>query len=244
MTPSDDRGGRRTTPWRWVPLLLLAGGLVAFFALGYDDYVQLDTLRAHRGTAVDWVEAHPAWAVPLFMLAYMLMVAFSLPGGALATIIGGFLFGVVTASLCVVISATIGASALFLAARSALGDVLRARAGSGLERMRDGFHEHALSYLLILRLLPIFPFWLVNLVPAFVGVKFRVYVLGTFLGIIPGSVVYAFVGDGLGELLDAGRTPDLATIFELRFLLPILALAVLASAPVVYKLWRRRAARV
>ncbi len=239
MTPSDDRGGGRTVPWRWVPLMLLAGGLVAFFALGYDDYVQLDTLRAHRETAVSWVEAHPARAVPLFMLAYAIMVAFSLPGGALATIIGGFLFGVTTASLCVVISATIGASALFLAARSALGGGLRARAGSGLERMKNGFHEHALSYLLVLRLIPVFPFWLVNLVPAFVGVKFRVYVLGTFLGIIPGSVVYAFVGDGLGELLDAGRAPDLATIFQPRFLLPILALAVLASAPVVYKLWRR-----
>ena len=243
MTRGDDRSGRRLAPWHWVPLVLLVAGLAAFLAFGYDELVSFETLRAHRESAVGWVDAHPVWAVLLFMVGYAGMVAFSLPGGALATIVGGFLFGGPVAAICVVISATIGASALFLAARGVFADILRARAGSVLERMRHGFRENALNYLLFLRLVPIFPFWLVNLVPAFVGERVRTYVVATFVGISPGSLIYSFVGDGLGELLDAGREPDLGTIFEPRYLFPVLALAALSLAPVVYKLLGRRNSR-
>jgi uncharacterized membrane protein YdjX (TVP38/TMEM64 family) len=116
---------------------------------------------------------------------------------------------------------------------------LRAKAGPAMRRMEDGFRENALSYLLVLRLVPLFPFWLVNLVPAFLGVPLRTFVIGTFVGIIPGSVVYCLVGSGLGSVFDAGETPDLGIIFEPEILAPIIGLAVLSVIPVVYKHLKR-----
>ena len=106
--------------------------------------------------------------------------------------------------------------------------------------MEEGFRRDALSYLLVLRLIPIFPFWLVNIVPAFLGVPLRTYVLGTFVGIIPGSFVYASVGNGLGAVFDAGGTPDLGIIFAPAILLPIVGLAVLALLPIVYRRFKAR----
>jgi uncharacterized membrane protein YdjX (TVP38/TMEM64 family) len=171
------------------------------------------------------------------------MIAFSLPGGAVATIFGGYIFstvvdgvaGTILAAAIVVIGATIGATTLFLAARTGLGEPLRARAGPGLKRMEAGFRENAMSYLLVLRLVPLFPFWLVNLVPAFLGVSLRTYVIGTFFGIMPGTFVYASVGSGLGAILEAGESPDLGIIFEAKILIPLLGLALLALIPVIYK---------
>ena len=106
--------------------------------------------------------------------------------------------------------------------------------------MEAGFRENALSYLLVLRLVPLFPFWLVNLVPAFLGVKLRTYVIGTFFGIIPGTLVYASIGNGLGSVLDQGRTPDLGIIFRVDILVPLIGLAVLALIPVGYKWYQAR----
>jgi uncharacterized membrane protein YdjX (TVP38/TMEM64 family) len=106
--------------------------------------------------------------------------------------------------------------------------------------MEEGFHENALSYLLVLRLIPIFPFWLINIVPAFLGVALGTYVLGTFIGIIPGSLVFASVGNGLGAVFDAGQTPDLGIIFEPQIIGPILGLAVLALLPIAYRKFRSR----
>jgi uncharacterized membrane protein YdjX (TVP38/TMEM64 family) len=123
-----------------------------------------------------------------------------------------------------------------------LGDALREKAGSAVRRMQDGFNENALNYLFVLRLIPIFPFWLVNLVPAFVGVPLRTYVIGTAFGIMPGALVYASVGNGLGELLAMGEKPNLGIIFRPDILGPILGLAVLALLPVAYRKWRGRAA--
>jgi len=176
------------------------------------------------------------------------MIAFSLPGGAVATIFGGFIFGsmidgilgTVVAAAIVVVGATIGATALFLAARTGLGEPLRARAGPGLKRMEAGFRENAMSYLLVLRLVPLFPFWLVNLVPAFLGVPLRTYVIGTFFGIMPGTFVYASVGRGLGAILAEGKKPDLGIIFKAEILIPLLGLALLALIPVVYKRLKAR----
>ncbi|HEX7006901.1 MAG TPA: VTT domain-containing protein, partial [Alphaproteobacteria bacterium] len=139
-----------------------------------------------------------------------------------------------------VIGATAGATVLFLAARTALGETLRARAGPALKRMEDGFRRNGLSYLLVLRLVPIFPFWLVNLVPAFLNVPLRVYLLGTFVGIIPGTAVFAGVGNGLGALLAECRMPDLGVVFRPEILLPLLALAALALVPVLYRRWQAR----
>lgn len=233
---------RHTSLRRLVPLAVLAAGLAAFFAFGLGDYVTLDTLRDNRQSLGAWVAANWLLAAFLYVLAYIVIVAFSLPAGLVATLTGGFLFGTVFGGLLTVIGATIGATIIFLAARTALGDMLRAKAGPGLRRLEQGFGENAFSYMLVLRLVPIFPFFLVNLAPAFLGVSLRTYVAATFLGIIPATFVFASLGNGLGAVFDAGRDPDLGLIFEPQIIGPILALALLALLPVVYRRYTGRKA--
>jgi len=225
---------------RVVPLVLLAVGLAAFFVFDLHQYVSLDALKTHRETLQSWVVNYGVLTAAIFMLVYALAVAFSVPGAVFITIAGGFMFGPYLGTVYVVVGATIGAVGVFLAAKYALGDVLRARAGPAIKRMEAGFRENEMSYLLILRLVPLFPFWLVNLVPAFLGVSLRTYTIGTLLGIIPGAFVYALVGDGAGAVLDAGGDLNLGIIFEPRFLAPIIGLAVLACIPIVYKKIRGR----
>ena len=145
------------------------------------------------------------------------------------------LFGALAGAVYAIFAATVGAMALYLAARFAFGDLLRAKAGPAVRKMEAGFRENALSYLLALRLIPVFPFWLVNLVPALLGVPFRVYLIGTFFGIIPGTFIFASVGNGLGTVFAAGGRPDIDLIFMPEILLPIIGLALLALAPVAYK---------
>lgn len=220
---------------RFLPLILLASGLIAFFALGLDRYVTLDTLRDNREALTAWVAENWLLAALLYVGAYIAMVAFSLPGALVATLTGGFLFGVLLGGILTVIGATIGATFIFLAAKTALGDALRVRVGPGLRRIEEGFSKNAFSYLLVLRLVPLFPFFLVNLAPAFLGVPILTYVVTTFFGIMPGTFVFASLGDGLGAVFEAGRDPDLGLIFEPRIIGPILGLAALALVPVIYR---------
>lgn len=236
-TPQDNReqGSGSFSLRRMLPLAVLVAGLVAFFVLGLDRYVTLDTLRDNRQALSLWVADHLLLAALLYVLAYIAIVAFSLPGALIATLTGGFLFGTWFGGPLAVVSATIGATAIFLAARTALGDVLRAKAGPGLRKLEAGFGKNAFSYMLVLRLVPLFPFFLVNLAPAFLGVPLRTYVVATFIGIIPGTFVYASLGSGLGAIFEAGRDPDLGLFFEPHIIGPVLALAVLAMVPVVYK---------
>ena len=225
---------------RLLPLVVLLVAIGAFFALGLHHYLSFETLRQHREQLLALVEQHPVLTPLAFMAVYAAVIALSVPGGAVLTIAGGFLFGIVPATLYVVVGATLGATIVFLIARTALGDALRAKAGPRIRRMEEGFREDALSYLLVLRLIPIFPFWLVNIVPAFLGVPLRTYVLGTLVGIIPGSFVYASVGNGLGAVFDAGGTPDLGIIFKPAILLPIVGLAGLALLPIAYRRFKAR----
>ncbi len=220
---------------RFLPLAILLAGLGAFFALGLDRYVTLDTLRDNRQTLTGWVAENWVLAAVIYVIAYIGMVAFSLPGGLVATLTGGFLFGTLFGGLLTIVGATIGATAIFLAAKTALGDALRAKAGPGLRRIEQGFGENAFSYMLVLRLVPLFPFFLVNLAPAFLGVPLRTYVIATFFGIMPATFVFASLGNGLGAVFDAGREPDLGLIMEPQIIGPILALALLALVPVIYR---------
>lgn len=237
---SASQGGRRYSPLRILPIAILVIGLAIFFALGFDHAWWFEMLRNHRGEIIGWVAANRELAALLFVLGYIAMVAFSLPGATFATMFGGFVFGTALSVIIIVFGATIGAVILFMAARTAFADVLHAKARPSLERMEQGFRKNALSYLLFLRLVPIFPFFLVNLVPAFLGVSLRTYVIGTFLGIIPGTILYARLGGGIGELLDAGELPDLNIILEPRFMLPLVAFGVLALVPVFYKAIKSR----
>jgi uncharacterized membrane protein YdjX (TVP38/TMEM64 family) len=155
---------------RLLPLAVLVLAALGAYALGLHDYLSFEALRENRQRLLDVVAAYPLLAPLAFTVTYAGVIALSVPGGAVLTMAGGFLFGVVLEVICVVIGATVGATAVFLIAKTALGEPLRARAGPWLRRMEGGFRENAFNYLLVLRLIPLFPFWLVNLVPAFLGV--------------------------------------------------------------------------
>lgn len=225
-----------------IPLLILVAGLVVFFALGLQRYISFEVLRDNRVALLSWVQQNGLLAALIYMAIYAVAVAFSLPGGLVLSITGGFLFGTIWGSLYIVIGATVGATALFIIAKSALGDFLRAKAGPWLQKMEAGFRENALSYLLVLRLVPLFPFFVVNLAPAFLGVPLSTYVIGTFFGIIPGVIVFASVGAGLGSIFDRGETFSAAGILTPQIIFALIALAVLALIPVVYKKIKFRSA--
>jgi uncharacterized membrane protein YdjX (TVP38/TMEM64 family) len=227
-------------PWlRFLPLAAILAALGLAYALGLHRYLSFEVLAENRAVLLGWTQAHTALALAAFVLAYIAIVALSLPGGAVATLTGGFLFGTWLGGLAAVVGATIGATLLFLAARTALGDMLRAKAGPGLRKLEDGFKRDALSYLLVLRLVPAFPFFLVNLAPAFLGVSLRTYLIGTFFGILPGTFVFASVGAGLGAVFDRGERPDLSIILSPPVLLPLLALAALALVPVIWNRFKK-----
>lgn len=224
---------------RILPFALLAAGFTLFFFLNFDSLLSLDVLRDNRLALTTWAASAGVSGWAAFVAAYALVVALSLPGATLMTVVGGFLFGPLVGALLSVVGATTGATAIFLAARHAFADYFRAKVAHAVRRMEAEFHENALSYLMFLRLMPVFPFWMVNLVPALLGVRVGIYVLATAVGIVPGTVVYAFLGDGLGSVLESGGDIDLQAVYQPRFLLPIVGLGVLALVPVIYKKCRR-----
>ncbi|WP_146591735.1 TVP38/TMEM64 family protein [Puniceibacterium confluentis] len=222
---------------RYLPLVAIAAvAAVGFFTLR--DYLSFDTLRDNREALVAFRDQHYLATVAVFMFAYVAIVAFSLPGATLATLTGGFLFATFPGALFNVTAATLGAIALFLAARWGLGERLAARMETGegvVKRIKDGIDENQWSMLFLIRLVPAVPFFVANLVPALVGVPLSRFAVSTFLGIIPGGVVYTSVGAGLGDVFERGETPDLGIIFEPQILLPILGLCALAALPIVIK---------
>ena len=231
-------------PWRRVlPLVVLAAGLSAFFVFDLDSYISFETLHQNRVWLMQQVAEAPLLAVAAFVALYIAVVAFSLPGGAVMTIAGGFLFGQWFGTVYVTVAATAGATVLFLAARTALGDNLRAKAGPFLKKMEAGFREDALSYLLVLRLIPVFPFFIVNLVPAFLGIPLKAFVIATFVGIIPGTFVYATVGAGLGSIFDSGEQFSVHSILTPEIVTALVGLAILALLPVAYKKFKARRGR-
>ena len=224
---------------RFAPLALVAAGLIAAVGLGWTDYLSLGQLRDRREVLLAWVEARPLLSLAAFTGLYCLVAALSIPGALIMTLAGGFLFGAVAGTAATVVGATAGAVVIFLAARSAFGDALRRRAGPAVAKFEQGVREHAFSYILTLRLLPIFPFWLVNIGLALVGVPLRTFAAATLLGIIPGTFVYSALGSGLGSVFDRDEAPNLSIVFEPQILLPLVALALLSLAPVVVRRFRK-----
>ena len=232
---ADDASPRRlVSARRLLPLGVLAGAWIVFMLAGGYRYLTFSALAQNRDWLCGLVQQWGILAALVYVLIYAALVALSVPGAAILTIAGGFLFGTWIGGLCAIIGATLGATAIFLAARGGLGGLAQ-RAGRFVGKLEAGFRADAFNYLLVLRLVPIFPFWLVNLVPALVGVRLPTYVLATFLGIIPGTFVYASLGNGLGSLVEE---PDLAIIFRPSLFVPIVGLALLALIPVGYKHWR------
>jgi uncharacterized membrane protein YdjX (TVP38/TMEM64 family) len=225
---------------RILPIVVVVVGIAAFFLLGFDRYLTVDGLRDNRAALVRFVAENIWLAALIYMAAYATVIALSVPGGALMTVAGGLLFGALRGTVFVVIAATIGATLLFLIARYALGDVMRQRAGPFVQRMEQGFRANAFSYLLVLRLVPAFPFWAVNLAPALLGVPLSTYVLATAIGIVPGTFVFASFGAGLGAIFDAGGEVSLRGILTPQIIAALVGLAVLALVPVAIKKWKGR----
>jgi uncharacterized membrane protein YdjX (TVP38/TMEM64 family) len=222
------------------PLLILAAGFLLFFVTGADRYVTFEALQTHHDVLNDWMQNRLAASIALFLLAYVALTAFSLPIASLVSIVGGYMYGSFLGTTLVVIGATVGATILFLAARSSIGDSLRAREGPAMRRMEAGFRRNAFNYLLVLRLVPIFPFFLVNLAPAFLGVPLRIYVLATFIGIIPGSFVYVQIGAGLDSILDTQGEISVGDVLTGDVVIALVGLAILSMIPVFYRYWSGR----
>lgn len=224
-------------------LVILVVAVAGYFTLG--DYLSFDTLRDNREVLLSFRDQNYALAVLAFMAIYVVIVAFSLPGAAVASLTGGFLFGVFPGVLLNVGAATIGATIIFSAARYGLGEALSRKmdASEGtVKQIKDGLRDNELSFLFLMRLVPAVPFFAANLIPALVGVSTFRFVFTTFFGIIPGGLVYTWIGAGLGEVFARGQIPDLGLLFSPHILGPILALCALAALPVVLKLFKRKAA--
>jgi uncharacterized membrane protein YdjX (TVP38/TMEM64 family) len=219
---------------RWLLLAaLVAGAGAAYWLAG--DRLNYATLQENYRALEAWRDRNVGLAAAVFAAVYVAAVAFSVPGAVWLTLVGGFLFGIAAGGALVVVSATIGATLIFLAARTVLARPLRARAAGWIGRLERGFRQGEASFLLVMRLVPAVPFWIANLAPAFLGARTRTYVWTTFVGIIPGTLVYVSIGAGLGEQLARGEPPDLGAIFQPHILGPLLGLAALAALPVALR---------
>jgi uncharacterized membrane protein YdjX (TVP38/TMEM64 family) len=245
MTDLSDRPESLPPPpgFSWVRLLPIGGllaGLALFFLLGLDRYVSFAALAENFADLKNWVADRGALALAAFGLIYAVMVAFSIPGALVLTLGGAMLFGWVANAAVVIVAATLGACAVFLAARFGLGEPLRARAGPALKKMESGFRANAFSYMLVLRLVPLFPFWLVNLAPAFLGVPAATFAVVTAIGIAPGTVVFSIIGEGLGGVVAAGGDIRPEEILTPTMTAALVALAALALVPVLFKRWQAK----
>jgi uncharacterized membrane protein YdjX (TVP38/TMEM64 family) len=264
MEPSSDSAPEPVSwPRRLLPLaiLLALAGLIVF--MGWHRHLSLEGLAARREALKDLIDAHGPISILAFIGVYIFTVALSLPGAVILTIAGGFLFGWIIGSAASVVAATIGGTILFLIARSAFGEALAARAGRRLNKLRKGFSKDAFNYLLFLRLVPLFPFWLVNLAPALLGVPLRTFVLATAIGVVPGTIAFAIAGAGLDSVIAAQmRTQQLClaregphatdacpfalqpgAILTPELLAAFAALGLVALLPILLRRWRKRQAR-
>ena len=230
MTQPAPAGFARRLPL----ILILAVAVIGAFTLR--DYLSFEALRDNREMLLAFRDANYLVAVLGFIAIYVVIVGFSLPGATIATLTGGFLFATFPGALYNVTGATIGATLIFTAARWGFGERLGAKlegSDGAVKKIKDGIDENQWSMLFLIRLVPAVPFFVANLVPSFMQVPTHRFVISTFLGIIPGAVVYTSVGAGLGEVFARGETPNLGIIFEPQILLPILGLCALAVLPIV-----------
>ena len=250
MTHEDETGAETTKgttgpSWkRFVPIAIIVAGLGAAYATGLHEFFTLESLAERREDLRSFVGANLAFAALVYVVGYAAAVAFSFPAASVLTVFSGFLFGWALGGALTAVAATIGASALFLAARSAFGEVLRKKAGPFAVKLADGFKENAFGYLFALRLAPFFPFFIINIVPALFGVPLRTYAAATILGILPGTFAYAFLGEGLDSVItsaaEAGRDAALTDLATPEITIAFAALALVALIPVGVKKWRGR----
>ena len=236
IAKTDGLSTRKLLPLAVIVIVAIIG----FFTLR--DYLSFESLRDNQEALQTWRDANFVFAAVGFILLYIAIVAFSLPGAAIISLTGGFLFGLFPGVLFNLTGATIGAVLIFLAARFGLGDYLSRKmdnAGGMVGKIKKGLGENEVSFLLLMRLVPAFPFFVANLVPALVGTRLWTFAWTTAIGIIPGAFVYTWVGAGLGEVFARGETPNLGIIFEWQILGPILALCALSLMPIIIKAIRK-----
>lgn len=236
---------------------IVLGLMATAYAFGLHEYLSIAKIAENRDLLKTFVADNFWTAIAGYMVLYIIVVALSVPGASILSIAGSFLFGWLIGGTATIFAATVGATALFQIARSSFGDVLAKRAGPFLAKINDGFAEDAFSYMLFLRLVPLFPFWLVNIAPALAKVKLSTYVITTFIGIIPGTYAFAFVGAGLDSIIDAQKqaqasciaAKDLAScpleisassLITPQLLVAFAALGVVALIPVILKKWKQK----
>jgi uncharacterized membrane protein YdjX (TVP38/TMEM64 family) len=252
--PAGPRSGLRG--WhRYAPVAIIVGVMALIVFMGWHREVTAENIVALRDRFHHLLAEHCVVSVLAYMAVYAALAALSLPGCPIVTAMGGLMFGWLVGGAAAVVGATTGATLLFLIARSAMGGMLSERAAPWLTKLRQGFKEDALSYLLFLRLVPAFPFWFVNIAPAVLGVSLRTYVIGTFFGIIPGTFAFASAGAGLDSVIMAAKAEYAQCVAEFgmeacrltirgsslvtkELLLALLLLGVVALIPVALRRWR------
>lgn len=266
MTPSptsqtrkgSDKPARDRGRWRsFLPLIVIVALMALVFAMGWHRYLSLESLGRNYSVLNDFISSNLALSLLAYGALYVVVVALSLPGALPLTLAGGLLFGWQVGGPVTVVAATIGATLIFLVAKTSLGDTLAARAGPWIARLREGFQENALSYLLFLRLVPAFPFFVVNIAPALLGVPLRTYVLGTLVGIIPGTMAFSFAAAQLRTIIEETNAEhaacvaangeaacpysiDPGTLVSKEIILAFAAIGVVALIPVIVKKWSKR----
>lgn len=225
---------RRVAVRRLAGLILFVVGVVAVYSLA-GDYLSLDSLKANQQRLREYVDAHYLSAALTFMVAYTAITFFSIPGIITLLFAGGLMFSPLPATAMIIVSATTGATMMFFLVRHGLTDVVRARTGAWAARLEAGFHRNAWSYMIMLRMIPLVPYFVVNVVPALLRVRPRVFVLGTFFGAMPGTFVYTTLGAGLGDALASGAISDPAqALTQPKVMFGLCGLALLALVPVAY----------
>lgn len=244
----------------WWPLIALVATMAVAYSLGWHKYLSIQNLAENREYLSSFV--HDNWlnAILAYAGIYALTTALSLPVGSILTVIGGFLFGWLAAGFLTIFAATTGATLVFTVAKSTLGEFLRQKAGPFVQKLSAGFNDDAFGYLMFLRLVPLFPFWLINIAPALFGVRLRTFLITTFFGIIPGTFAIALLGSGLGSVVDkqqatydaciAQKGAD-ACVFDInvgslitpQLLAAFAALGIVALIPVAIKRWKAHNAK-
>ncbi|WP_156892587.1 TVP38/TMEM64 family protein [Salaquimonas pukyongi] len=252
-SPASGHGGSEAGPAgpssvrKWLPVGVIAALLGGAWFAGLFDYISLSSIIMHREALGDFVSRNFILGIAGFILLYAGLVAISFPGASLLTIAAGFLFGGLVGGMATVVGATLGAAIIFEVARSSFGDTLEKRTGRFVEKMRKGFQEDSFLYLLTLRLTPVFPFWVINIVPALLKMRLAPYVLATFIGIIPGTLAYSYIGSGLDSVIMAQERAnpgcaaqgtceiDPASLITGDVIIAMVALGIISLLPVVVK---------
>jgi len=228
---------------QFLPLAVLAAVVVIALASGVTRFLNLDALRENEAGLRAFIDQNLILALAAFVGIYAVATAISLPGATILTLAGGYLFGTWVGGSATVIGATLGAIGIFYAVGTSLGAALRAKAeasGGRLKAVIDGVQQGAFGYILTLRLIPVVPFWFVNVAAALAGTPIRAYVAATFVGIIPATFIFSGIGAGIGTMVAEGGSPNLGVIFEPHILGPLIALALLALGTTLYRNMRRK----